>query len=153
MGRNSCRQCQERLAAVLHSTSFKHALYWLMRNLLKIPRVTAGVNIPGSLRVTWLLVSGVEARSESCGIHISRKTSEMPRLSCKWAKQGLCVRLSFKERRMKIREPTKPHRNRGYGAPGVCGWGRRRRQTFDGASPPSSLTHVRWCEHWAPLKS
>src|SRR5277367_1587505 len=56
MGRNSCCQCEERLAAVLHSTSFKHALYWLMRNLLKISRVTAGVNIPGLSGVTRLLV-------------------------------------------------------------------------------------------------
>ena len=31
------------------ATSFKHALYWLMRNLLKIPRGAAGVN------VEWIL--------------------------------------------------------------------------------------------------
>jgi hypothetical protein len=54
MGRISCRQSQERLAAILHSTSFKHALYWLMRNLLKISRVAAGVNIPGFLGATRL---------------------------------------------------------------------------------------------------
>src|SRR5580704_9038119 len=34
---------EERLAAECHSTSFKHALYWLMRNLFKIPRGAAGV--------------------------------------------------------------------------------------------------------------
>jgi hypothetical protein len=38
-------QFQERLAAECHSTSFKHALYWLMRNLLKIPRGAAAVNV------------------------------------------------------------------------------------------------------------
>jgi hypothetical protein len=34
-------------AAECHSTSFKHALYWLMRNLLKITRVASAVNIRG----------------------------------------------------------------------------------------------------------
>jgi hypothetical protein len=36
---------EERLAAECHSTSFKHALHWLMRNLLKIPRGALGVNV------------------------------------------------------------------------------------------------------------
>jgi hypothetical protein len=36
---------EERLAAECHSTSFKHALYWLMRNLFKIPRGARGVNV------------------------------------------------------------------------------------------------------------
>src|ERR1700722_7678258 len=41
----SCRQFPVRLAAKFHSTSFKHALYWLMRNLLKIASRRTGVNI------------------------------------------------------------------------------------------------------------
>jgi hypothetical protein len=51
--------------------------------------------------------------------HISRKTSEMPRISCTQLWTGPRVRLSFKERRMKFREPTKLHRKSGV-------WGTRR---------------------------
>jgi hypothetical protein len=35
------------------ATSFKHALYWLMRNLFKIPRGAAGVNVGGILAGIW----------------------------------------------------------------------------------------------------
>ena len=49
---------KERLAAECHSTSFKHALYWLMRNLFKIPRGAAGVNVRGFL-------AGVSTRKPS----------------------------------------------------------------------------------------
>jgi hypothetical protein len=53
----------ERLAAECHSTSFKHAHYWLMRNLLKIPRGARGVNIGvdfggnrcGCVYISWVL--------------------------------------------------------------------------------------------------
>ena len=45
--------------------------------------------------------------------HISRKTSEMPRISCTWHRTGLRVRLSLKERRIKFAEPTKLHRKSG----------------------------------------
>jgi hypothetical protein len=50
--------------------------------------------------------------------HISRKTSEMPRISCTQHRTRLRVRLSLKERRLKFGEPTKLHRKSGM-------WGTR----------------------------
>ena len=47
------------------ATSFKHALYWLMRNLLKISRGTAGVN------VEWIL-AGVSAQQMVPGVGLER---------------------------------------------------------------------------------
>src|ERR1700733_4734640 len=44
MGRKVLLPVSGASAAEHHSTSFKHALFWLMRNLLKIPRRFAGVN-------------------------------------------------------------------------------------------------------------
>src|SRR5580658_10759225 len=60
-----------------------------------------------------LLTSNQQFKVNIRQSHISQKTSEMPRISCKWMKQDRRVRLSFKERRMKFREPTKPHRKSG----------------------------------------
>src|ERR1700733_11778178 len=118
MGRNSCRQCQERLAAELHSTSFKHALYWLMRNLLKISRVTAGVNISGRSGVTGLLVGGEESGRKTCGIpHLAKNERDAPNFLQADEARSACAPF-FKERRMKFREPTKPHRKSGV-------WGTR----------------------------
>jgi hypothetical protein len=50
--------------------------------------------------------------------HISRKTSEIPRISCTRPSTSLRVRLSLEERRMKSAEPTKLHRKSGV-------WGTR----------------------------
>ena len=45
--------------------------------------------------------------------HISRNTSEMPRISCMEHWTRLRVRLSFEERRMKFAEPTEFYRKLG----------------------------------------
>jgi hypothetical protein len=50
--------------------------------------------------------------------HISRKTSEIPRISCTQHRTRPRVRLSLKERRIKFTEPTKLHRKSGI-------WGTR----------------------------
>jgi hypothetical protein len=50
--------------------------------------------------------------------HISQKTSETPRISGTQLRTVPRVRLSFRERRIKFREPTKLHRKSGGGAPG-----------------------------------
>src|SRR5580658_9508511 len=72
-----------------------------------------------------LLTSNQQFKVNIRQSHISQKTSEMPRISCKWMKQDQRVRLSFKERRMKFREPTKPHRKSGV-------WGIRVRGYVEG---------------------
>ena len=117
MGRISCRQSEERLAAVLHSTSFKHALYWLMRNLLKISRVTAGVNILGFSGVSGMLVRGLESRGRSCGIpHLAKNERDAPNFLQVDETRSTCAPF-LKERRMKTREPRSLTGNRGCGHP------------------------------------
>jgi hypothetical protein len=118
----SCRQSQVRLAAEFHSTSFKHALYWLMRNLLKISRGRAGVNILGPQRkylgAHGLLVGGGESRGKSCGIpHLAKNERDAPNFLQVDETRSTCAPF-LKERRMRIREPTRPHRKSGM-------WGTR----------------------------
>jgi hypothetical protein len=149
MGRNSCRQCQERLAAVLHSTSFKHALYWLMRNLLKISRVTAGVNYSGFPGVTRLRAGGRESRGERCGIpHLAKNERDAPNFLYAALDRTACAPF-FEERRMKFWEPTKLHRKSGMWGTRLLFAGKDERQTFDGASPGFPVNFIGFAEHHA----
>jgi hypothetical protein len=75
-------------------------------------------------------------RSRSVESHISRNTSEMPRISCTQTWTRPRVRPFFKERRMKFAEPTKPHRKSGV-------WGTQNllpvRFPFDAVHDPEPL--------------
>ena len=52
MGRKVLLPVSGASAAEHHSTSFKHALFWLMRNLFKIPRGGVVVNGSGFMGVS-----------------------------------------------------------------------------------------------------
>ena len=71
--------------------------------------------------------------------HISRKTSEMPRISCtqRWTRPR--VRLSLKERRMEFAKPRNFTGNRGCGHPSF----RSKRQSFDNDSRWRDVPSVR----------
>jgi hypothetical protein len=56
------------------------------------------------------IVSGKSLSKRQFFPHLARRDTP---ISCKRRKQDQRVRLSFKERRMKIREPTKLHRKSG----------------------------------------
>jgi len=67
--------------------------------------------------------------SEYRGIpHLAKNERDAPNFLHAAPRESRGVRLSFKERRMKIIEATEPHRNRGCGAPDrmLAGTGSRR---------------------------
>jgi hypothetical protein len=73
---------------------------------------------PGNLGVFFFREG---ERSRLVESHISRKTSEMPRISCTRPWTRLRVRLSLRKGALSVQNPRDFTGNRGCGAPRVCG--------------------------------